>query len=223
MERKHVLIIVLAVLLLARAAGGTWLGITARDRAARQQAGEERANTLELARGYMERQEYERAMELLDRLLLKNPKDQEASALLDEIIRRKQASALESKQQELAAMQRQQAQLQAGRQELGSSLEEKTPQERTPVVVAPKQVPEDASAKERARLKKINSLMAQGVQKLNDEQYAAARKLFGEVLELDPDNAQANAYSGKAWFDENPENPANVQAAVDSSTRAART
>ena len=59
MQRKHVLLIVLAAILLALAAGGAWLGITARDRAALERAGQERANTLELARGYMERQEYD--------------------------------------------------------------------------------------------------------------------------------------------------------------------
>jgi tetratricopeptide (TPR) repeat protein len=146
-RRATVLTIVLIAVLLALAAGGAWWGITRGQRAALAKAGQERANTLELARSYMQRQEYERAMELLDKLLLSDANDAEARALLDEVIRRKQATELETKQQELAALERQQAQLQAGLQELGSSLKEKAPKEKATVVVAPKPVPEDASAK----------------------------------------------------------------------------
>ena len=49
--RKRLLFILLGVVLLALVGGGVWLGISSRDRAARLRATQERANTLELARG----------------------------------------------------------------------------------------------------------------------------------------------------------------------------
>ena len=56
-----------------------------------KKADQERLNTLRLAREYMEREEYERSLSLLDKLLLADPEDEEANALLDEVLRRKKA------------------------------------------------------------------------------------------------------------------------------------
>lgn len=49
----------------------------------------ERRNTLELARKYIDRGDYEHALSLLDGLLIKNADDQEANALMDETMARK--------------------------------------------------------------------------------------------------------------------------------------
>ena len=46
----------------------------------------ERDNILVLARRYIERGEYERAMDLLDSLLIKNANDEDALALIDDVI-----------------------------------------------------------------------------------------------------------------------------------------
>ena len=46
----------------------------------------ERENMLILAKRYMERGEYERAMNILDNLLIKNATDEDALALMDDVI-----------------------------------------------------------------------------------------------------------------------------------------
>jgi len=49
----------------------------------------ERENTLVLVKKYVEKGEYERAMNLLDDLLIKNPHDEEALLFIDEIVQLK--------------------------------------------------------------------------------------------------------------------------------------
>jgi len=56
--------------------------------------GAERANTLALARRYIDRAEYDRAMNLLDQLLIQNAQDAEALALSDEILALKAAQGI---------------------------------------------------------------------------------------------------------------------------------
>ena len=48
-----------------------------------------RANTFSVVRMYLEKGQYDRAMDKLDELLLKNPLDEEALALMDEILAKK--------------------------------------------------------------------------------------------------------------------------------------
>ena len=49
-----------------------------------------RANTFSVVRMYLEKGQYDRAMDKLDELLLKNPLDEEALALMDEILAKSQ-------------------------------------------------------------------------------------------------------------------------------------
>ncbi|HPM06410.1 MAG TPA: tetratricopeptide repeat protein, partial [Treponemataceae bacterium] len=55
----------------------------------------ERENTLVLVKKYVEKGEYERAMNLLDDLLIKNPHDEEALLFIDEIVQLKSGASLE--------------------------------------------------------------------------------------------------------------------------------
>ena len=55
----------------------------------------ERENTILLTKRYIERGEYERAMNLLDSLLIKNALDEEALAMIDEIIALKAGASLQ--------------------------------------------------------------------------------------------------------------------------------
>ena len=52
-----------------------------------------RANTFSVVRMYLEKGQYDRAMDKLDELLLKNPTDEEALALMDEILAKKNGEA----------------------------------------------------------------------------------------------------------------------------------
>ena len=51
-----------------------------------------RANTFSVVRMYLDKGQYDRAMDKLDELLLKNPLDEEALALMDEILAKKSGS-----------------------------------------------------------------------------------------------------------------------------------
>lgn len=51
-----------------------------------------RANTLQLAQEYLEAGEYQRALDLVDRILLEDASDEEASTLRDEILREKRVA-----------------------------------------------------------------------------------------------------------------------------------
>ncbi|MBN2554132.1 MAG: tetratricopeptide repeat protein, partial [Spirochaetales bacterium] len=219
MDRRKVIIIIIAVIVILLIAGGAWLGLRAHSRSAESQEARQRLNALKLARTYMEKQEYDRAMEILEELLLENPDDAEAQALLDEIIDRKKLAEMSEREREQQALLEQQEKLKEGLKELGSSIQEKLPQE-TVVAVQPKEIPDDATAKERERLRKINELMAEGVRRLNSGDHEGARRIFDQVLELDPDSGQAYAYIGKSYLDEDPQRQSNVQAAVEASNKA---
>ena len=212
MNRKA-LIIVAALLLIALLFAGFLLMRSGRGDG---EAGQERLNTLKLVRQYMDRQEYDRSLSLLEKLLLADPDDEEARLLLDEILERKKSQESNAREQELAALKNQQEQLSDSLRELGSSIQES----RTSAPPQAEKVPEDASAKERERIKKINALLAEGVEKLNRKDYRGANNSFNEVLELDPDTGQAYAYLGQSYYEEDPGSQSNVQKAVEASKQA---
>lgn len=70
-----VLLLLLLILLLKPAFGG-----------GNKKAGKERQNTISLAEKYMDRGQYDQAMDLLNKLLIQNADDEDAIALLDKII-----------------------------------------------------------------------------------------------------------------------------------------
>lgn len=57
----------------------------------------ERQNTIELAKKYIENNQYEQAMDLLNKLLIKNVHDEQASKMLDDVIRLKEEKDSKSK------------------------------------------------------------------------------------------------------------------------------
>ena len=172
MDRRKLLIIIVAIIIILLIAGGAWLGLRARSRFAESREARERLNALKLARTYMEKEEYNRAMEIVEKLLLKDPDDAEAQELLDQIIDKKRLAEMSEQERQQQALMEQQEKLKEGLQELSSSLQERRPQET--VVAQPKEIPEDATAKERERLEKINELMAEGERRLNNGDYSGA-------------------------------------------------
>ena len=86
-----------AILLLGGLGAGLFLlnrGGGERDSSSVNISGMPRENVLDLAKRYISRGEYDRAMDLLDALLLQNPSDADALAMLDEIIALKQGVPL---------------------------------------------------------------------------------------------------------------------------------
>ena len=85
MDKRKIIIIAVIVVVILLLAGGAWLGLRARSRSVEVREAQERLNALSLARTYMEKDEYDRAMEILEKLLLKDPNDGEAQDLLGEV------------------------------------------------------------------------------------------------------------------------------------------
>ena len=90
-----ILIIIALILVFAVNPAGTGRGETGE---APTEAERLRNNTIKLAADYLERGEYQRALDLLDRLLIENADDEDAGALRDRIIEAKKDS--ESAQRE---------------------------------------------------------------------------------------------------------------------------
>jgi len=222
MDRRKLIIIIVAIVVILLLAGGIWLGLWARSRSAESREAQERLNALKLAHTYLDKEEYDRAMEIVEKLLLKDPDDAEAQELLDQIIVRKRLAEMSEKEREQQALLEQQEKLKEDLKELGSSLQDTRPRETAAasVTTQPKEIPDDASVKERERLRKINELMAEGVRRLNNGDYEGARRIFNQVLELEPDSGEAYAYIGRSYLDEDPDRQSNVQSAVEASNKA---
>ncbi|GAH59282.1 unnamed protein product, partial [marine sediment metagenome] len=168
MEKKHIIIIGLVLLAIILIGGLGLLAISG----SRQKARDARLNSLKLASQYLERQEFDRALEILDKLLIADPEDAEAGELLDEILDKKKIAEKEAKDRELEELRQQQENLQDSLSELSSSLQEKLPAEKQEIVQ--KAIPEDTDAKERERIRKINELLAKGARELENKEYQRA-------------------------------------------------
>jgi len=68
MDRRKIIIIAIVVVVILLLAGGAWLGLRARSRSVEAGEAQERLNTLSLARIYMEKEEYDRAMEICSKI-----------------------------------------------------------------------------------------------------------------------------------------------------------
>jgi len=214
MEKKHIIIIALLLLAIILIGG---LGLLALS-GSRQKARDARLNSLKLASQYLERQEFDRALEILDKLLIADPEDAEARKLLDEILDKKKIAEKDAKDRELEELRRQQENLQDTLTDLSSSLQEKLPAEKPEI--AQKEIPEDADAKEREKIRKINELLAKGAKELETKEYQRARKTFSDVLDLDPDSGEAYAYIGVSHLEEDSQDAASVQKAIEASNKA---
>ena len=225
MKRKTILVIIavgIAVLvaLLLMLTVGPWGGSA---------SGASRANLLKLARLYLEKGEYERALDLIDRLLLEDPDDAEALELQDAVLeaQRRGDTGGEARSEGSDALDELpgedegavgDAVASTGR-DGGSTREDRTA-ERT------RNVPqgEDPAARaERERREKIQRLLQTGRERLDRKDYDGARRAFGEVLGLDPTDreaAEAHAYMGRSYYEEAPDDPENISEAVDHSERA---
>ena len=89
---KTVTGVIVGIIILLLLAGGGFLlyrGVAARSSA--NDPAKFRLNTLTLVRTYVEKEEFDRALSLLEGLLIKDPSDTEASELLDIVLQAKKA------------------------------------------------------------------------------------------------------------------------------------
>jgi tetratricopeptide (TPR) repeat protein len=176
-------------------------------------------NTIQLAQSYLDRDEYDRALQLVDALLIESPRDAQARRLLDAAVAAKRSTLDDRAAQEQAALAQQQASLGSGLASLGESLREQT---RDPIQAQERQAAAEATARERERVARINELTRKGVGQLNASRYGEARSTFEEVLQTDPQSAAARTYLGYATFREAPDDAAAQERAVQLLTRAAQ-
>ncbi|HOV37894.1 MAG TPA: hypothetical protein PLG79_04165, partial [Spirochaetales bacterium] len=85
-----------------------------------------RRNTLLLAEDYSNNGEYQRALDLLDRILIENAEDEEAKALKARILEAKRKAEEESRAKELEALQAQKESLEQSLEKLAKTAKPST-------------------------------------------------------------------------------------------------
>jgi tetratricopeptide (TPR) repeat protein len=181
-----------------------------------------RANTLRLASEYFQQGEYQRALDLVDQLLLQNPDDDEARTLRDSVLQARREAETRKKQEDLASQQ----DLSESLSNLSASLrEDKSRPAAQPV---PQMQPRDDEAEkaaarseaERKKREEINRLIQEGVAAMERSSYGEARDKFDQALGIDPDVAYAYAMKGESFFREDSENQSSLNQAVSNANRA---
>ena len=98
MDKRAIFIISAIIIVLIAVA--VILGLTLGRRGSAEPGADVRGNTLKLAEDYLEQGEYQRALDLLNKLLIENAEDEEARALRDRIITAKRAAEEEQQEEE---------------------------------------------------------------------------------------------------------------------------
>ncbi len=186
-------------------------------------------NALALAERYAGQGEYGRALDIIDQVLLKDAGNKDAIAAQARILEQKRAA--ESRAEEQARQERE-AQAKRGEQDLARIVDRiqrtepregkaQGPAAPPPVVEVVKADPaKERNAAEAERVRKINELLDRAARQMAAKDYPGARRTYKDVLALDPDSAQAYAYTGEAWYLEDPKNPQDVEQAVYNANKA---
>jgi tetratricopeptide (TPR) repeat protein len=145
-----------------------------------------RNNKLKLAEDYLELGEYDEALKLVNDLLIQNAEDKEARDLRDRIINAKKNAQDLAKQEEQAK----QDKLRESLEELSSTIEESSVPQKIDRGTTPKTDLAGLSQAEKAKQKKINDLIDQGIKDMESERYVKAREKFDQAIELDDDTAR---------------------------------
>lgn len=167
---------------------------------------DDRNNVLKIIRIYMNKGEFDRALDQIDTLLRKNIDDAEVLELQDTIINMKN----EQKQKELSQNQNNNyhAQNDISYENMNTVIERR---DEKPIIISQgnaKKQENDAIQKE------INDLLNKGLKEYNTQNYTRARSILNDVLEKDKENPEANAALAATLFDENPNDGKNLEEAV---------
>jgi len=188
-----------------------------------------RANILKLAKEYADQGEDQRALDLLDQLLITNADDPDAQALRKDVVKQKQQHELADKQAQLNALKSSGDKLKQGLQDLSSKLgngqnssaaaQAQAAQAQADAAAslakeeAARQKAQklkdeaDRLAKQKADQQKLSAeekakqdLFNQGMGLLNASKYGEAKQKFTEVLGKDPGFADALIRKAEAVF-----------------------
>ena len=249
MDRKYIIIIA-AVLLIAAAvtlffifkpSGGSAETVSA----AETDAVRIRNNTLILAEDYMNKGDFQRALDLLDDLLINDASDEEVKDLRDRVL----AARDEAESQKKLEDSQKQDDLKETLEELGdtfsknsqtvniSQQKEDTEEEKRKLeqqlaeLEEQKRLAEERRKEEEARLaalseaerqkaEKVRKLIDDGVQKMGQDNFSGARDDFDEAIALSPREAEAFAQKGESYFQEDKSNQINIREAVEYANKA---
>lgn len=158
---------------------------------------------------YIEKEEFTRALDMTEEYLKQvDQDDKEMWDLQDKILQLKK-----DKEDKLAAEKDKNE-----KDKLDSMLDNLVDKEnQTPVIIRTNNSTnedDNLSSEEKKKQETINKLIDEGIEALNDGNFAKAKSKFLEALNLDNDNAEANAYLGTTLYQENPEDDDNVQEAI---------
>ncbi len=215
------LLAVLVLLLLGLGAAGVFYGPQLLAAARAIAGGTDAGNALALAERYAAQGEYDRALDIIDQILLKDANNKDAIAAQSRILEQKRAA--ESQAEDRARRERE-AQAKRGEQDIArivDRIQRPGPAAPPPAVEVVKADPaKEKSAAEAERIRKINDLLDRAARQMAAKDYPGARRTYKDVLALDPNSAQAYAYTGEAWYLEDPKNPQDVEQAVYNASKA---
>ena len=226
---KRTLLTVLGIIVIVVLVGGGFLILGNADGATRE-------NIIALAADYLEQGEYDRALDLLEGILIQNPQDEEATALRNRILQQKQGVELlqnnsgDSATDILAAQQaasasrlaeaeldRQTAEIQL-QQRLADqrSAEERRRQEEEAKRLRDEEKRLSAlTAAEAARQRQINGLLLEARQLQDDQQFVAARGKINRAINLDTEAALPYARLSESYVEEDIRNDDNIAHALE--------
>lgn len=173
-----------------------------------------RKNLLKLINRYIEKEEYERALDKVEALLLDNADDKDILELQDLILQKKNKKEKTNgisykleRQRFLDSM---------------NTMIDKT--EEKPVIVRRNTTQKETPANQQdEKQKKLNKLIDEGLDAYNNKDYIIAKDRFLKALDIDEANAEANAYLGATLYEDDPDDDRNVEEAIKRLKKAIKT
>jgi len=212
-ENHFICSIIAIIIILIMVFSGAGKGLSAREK------------TIKVITLYIEKGEYDRALNLVEQLLLTNPDDKEAQDLQDKILNAKRGKE-QLTDEERARLEKEKQQQEKDQLDKLIETVEKSGN-KNPVVNI--KLPETEKTKEPkavateskdTKAKKIQDLLAKGEEQRTKQKYKDALDTFNEVLKLDADSAEAFSRIGRTYFEESPENDDNIKKAIEFSRKA---
>ena len=193
MDKKKLILIIAGILVLALLISGIVL-LTKKLSGNRDGDNTKRGNILRLASDYYSQGEYQRALDLLDQLLIENPDDKEAKTLRDEIIEAKKDREEEERQRELDDLKAQNEELKQGFNQLSASMNQETPEEK-----AARLKREEDERRRKAEIDlQVEELVNEGRKALKKGDFDTAIDYARQALKLKPDSLEAKKLKADA-------------------------
>lgn len=173
---------------------------------------DDRENVLKIIRIYMNKGEFDRALDQIDILLRENIDDAEVLELQDTIINMKNEQ--KQKEQEQNQSNNYHPQNDISYENMNTVIERR---DEKPMIISRGNAEEQENS---AAKKEINDLLNKGLKEYNSQNYTRARSILNDILEKDKENPEANAALAATLLDENPNDGKNLEEAVKRAQQA---